>query len=399
MNTKDLKDAVNGIGMKDEMKKEVVRNVMKQTGKKRKGMKTLRWQKVAAAAVVIVAAGGAIAFPVRAFVNSHVQERMEEMSQEDKDAIVDAVDHLQVNADSFSREYTENEKERRRVLYQQYVQGVFPESELPQVDSEKEAEQYELCYLKAASKFYLPERELTDEELLEIIDFTLKKKYAITQRYEEEYAEEIAKTKAQTDEEMKAVVENGGVTQQQAEETAIDYLVKLYNVTGQGLDFGYYYKGADDEFTGVGEENYLACWKDIVNHDYYYICISARDGRLIGAMYSGEEIPDDGIKAEEAEEKISALHDKAADFIKKERNETYQNEYVFYEKYEDNTTTECVKFIFEKEDGSVYTVEYGWNGVLSYYGEDKLSDYNDGIGRTRFIEGVGKSVVSVFRQF
>ncbi len=84
--------------------------------------------------------------------------------------------------------------------------------------------------------------------------------------------------------------------------------------------------------------------------------------------------------------------------MKKERNETYQKEYVFYEKYDDGTTREYVKFIFEKEDGSVYTAEYGWNGVLSYYGEDNLSDYHDGIGRIRFIENQGKRVESVFKQ-
>ena len=399
MNTKDLKDAVNGIDMRDEMKKEVVRNVMKQTGKKRKGMKTFRWQKVAAAAVIVIAAGGVIGVPVRAFVNSYVRERMEEMNKEEKEAFVDAIDRMQVDPDSLSREYTENEKERQQTLYQQYVQGVFPESELPQVDSEKEAEQYEFCYLRATGKFYLPERELTDEELLEIIDFTLKGNYSITQRYEEEYAEEIAKTKEQTDEEIKAIVEEGGITQQQAEEIATKYLLNLYNVTGQGLNFDCNYKGADDEFTGVGEENYLACWQDIVNHDNYFICISAHDGRLIGLMYSGEKIPEDGIKAEEAEEKISVLHAKAADLIKKDRKETYQKEYIFYEKYDDDTTTESVKFIFEKEDGSVYTVEYGWNGMLSYYGEDDLSDYHDGIGRTRFIGNQGKRVESVFKQF
>ena len=398
MNTKDLKDAVNGIDMRDEMKKEVVRNVMKQTGKKRKGMKTFRWQKVAAAAVIVIAAGGVIGVPVRAFVNSYVRERMEEMNKEEKEAFVYAIDRMQVDPDSLSREYTENEKERRQTLYQQYVQGVFPESELPQVDSEKEAEQYEFCYLRATGKFYLPERELTDEELLEIIDFTLKRNYAITQRYEEMYAEEIAKTKEQTDEEIKAIVEEGGITQQQAQEAATKYLLNIYNVTGQGLDFNCYYKGADDEFTGVGEENYLACWRDIVNHNYYDICISAHDGRLIGSTHSGEEIPEDGIKVEEAEEKISVLHAKAADLIKKDRNETYQKEYVFYEKYDDDTTTECVRFIFENEDGSVYSVEYGWNGVLSYYGEDDLSDYHDGIGRTRFIGNQGKRVESVFKQ-
>lgn len=398
MNTKDLKDAVNEIRMKDEMKKEVVKKVKENTGKKRKGMKTFRWQKIAAAAVIVVAAGGVIAHPVRAFVNSYVQERMEDMSKDEMDAIFDTFDNQGTYADSFSREYTENEKERRQELYEQYVQGVFPEGELPQADSEEEAEQYECCYLKSISKFNLPERELTDEELLEIIDFILKRNYAVTQHCEEAYAEENAKIREQMDEEIKAVVEEGGITQQRAEENATKYLLDFYGVTGQALDFGCYYKGQENDFAGAGEENYLVLWRDIVNHEYYRICISARDGRMIYASYTGEKIPEEGLKVTEAEEKISDLHDKAAELVQKDGNEIYQKEYVFYEKYDDGTTTECVKFIFEIENGDVYTVEYGWNGTLSYYGEDELSGYHDGIGRTRFIGNLGKRVESVFRQ-
>lgn len=389
MNTRDLKEAVNKMEMKDKMKKEVAANVKRQMRAKGKGRRRSGWQKAAAAAVIFVAACGVLFVPVRAFVNSCVQERMEEMTKGEKEEIADALKQREAEADGFSREYTEKEAERRQALYQAYVQGTFPEQELPQADSEAQAEQYELCYLKTTGIFCLPERELTDEELLEIIDFTLKRDYVVTQEAEENDA----------DEKVQPAAEGDGISQQQAEESAVKYLTDIYQVTGQGMDFGCYYKGPEEDFAGAGVENYLAVWRDIINHDFYSVCLNAHNGALIYAAYTGEQIPDGiGIKVEEAEKKIEAFHGSAAELLQKEGIKTCQKEYVFYEKYDDGTTTEYVKFLFVTEDGSTYTVEYGGNGMLSYYGLDDLSGYQDGIGRTDFVGNVGKRVESVLKQ-
>ena len=200
MKLQDLKDAVNSIEIDDTMQEEILRNVSERTG----GGKTdaarakinrrniSRFPRIAATAAGVVLAVGIISVPARAIVSSLVQERMEEIPAEEHQEMVEMMDRQTVGADSYIREYTEEERNRMSELYSQYQQGVFPKGELPQVDSVEEAEALELCYLTTTSSFYLPDRELTDEELLQLIDFEVKRNYALKKRYEEEYADEIA---------------------------------------------------------------------------------------------------------------------------------------------------------------------------------------------------------------
>lgn len=161
MGVEELRDAVGGICMTEEMKKAVIDNVRKRTEasggiqekqkiqkiQKNKNGKTVRsakkqtgrrekagsgWKYLAAAAVLLLVVGAA-AVPVRAFVNSLVRERMEEMPQEEKSTYVETIEAAAVAADGFSRAYTEQEKARYQELAQKYQEGVFPESALPQV--------------------------------------------------------------------------------------------------------------------------------------------------------------------------------------------------------------------------------------------------------------------------
>ena len=46
----------------------------------------------------------------------------------------------------------------------------------------------ELCYVKEGLYFQLPDRKLTDEELLEVIDFTYKRDCAVTEQAKETLA-------------------------------------------------------------------------------------------------------------------------------------------------------------------------------------------------------------------
>lgn len=188
MKKNELRDAVRGIHLSEEVKGDMIRNIKEETGKRRKNMKSRKWQKIVAAAAIAVLAGGVISFPVRALIDdfymgSTVQLRMEDMTEEESKKLLDDIDnpdyHIEADGDSYSREYTADEKARMVNLYQQYKQGVFPEKELQMAYSEEEAGQYELCYLTNGCRLCLPERELTDEEILEIIEFDIKRDYAI----------------------------------------------------------------------------------------------------------------------------------------------------------------------------------------------------------------------------
>lgn len=397
MKIRDLKEAVDGIRVSDDMLEKITENVKKQTEKNVAGgkyrqktdqeIRAYKWQKTAAAAAIVIVVMGAAVFPVRAFVNSLVRERMERMTEEEINAAAQNVEDQVTEGDSYSRDYTEREKERYHDLYQQYKSGLFPEREIPKVSTEEEAGQHEFCYLTTAAHFYLPERELTDEELLEIIDFILKREYAFSQHYEEEYAEETAQEKEKEKEEITANIEDGGITQEQAIETATTLLSDLYGITGEGMERNHWYDNGEEVLSPDGdgilrsavEPFYCVNWSDIIAHQYYYFYISGKDGRLTYASHSSSDIARaEGVAIEEAEDKIAALDGQASAFIQEKIKETYLKEYVYYLTSEDGLTTGFVRFVFEKEDGSAYEVSYLWDGTFIEFEEAELSDYENG---------------------
>ena len=132
-----------------------------------------------AAAFVLVA--GVVSFPARAFVVSVVKERMESIPGEEVQEINDMVQSKPTEADTFSREYSDSEEERKKELWQAYKDGKFPENVITQVDNEEDAPEGTVCYVRSTGVFNLPTQEMTDEEMLEIIDYQHKMSYAVSQ--------------------------------------------------------------------------------------------------------------------------------------------------------------------------------------------------------------------------
>lgn len=111
---------------------------------------------------------------------NYVHKRMEKLTQEEKGAYVEDLQNSEANADSFSRELTQEERERAEELQQKYENyGCFPEKSVLYVQSIAEVQRDRVCFEAAKSMFYLPNRELTDEELLEIIDFYYARDYSL----------------------------------------------------------------------------------------------------------------------------------------------------------------------------------------------------------------------------
>ncbi len=115
------------------------------------------------------------------------------------------------SADSYSRPMTESETARLEELRQAYLeQGYFPKKELTLIDS---PEKYKkgVAFYAERSTFFLPEKELTDEQLLELIDFKEKREYSLA-KISEEIAEgsyEYVKTEPEKD-----AAQQGRVAQQ-----------------------------------------------------------------------------------------------------------------------------------------------------------------------------------------
>ena len=111
--------------------------------------------------------------------------RMESMNHEKLETYFSGLQEADVAADSYSRPLTDSEKNRLEELRQAYLEeGYFPKKELAMLDS---PEKYKkgVAFYAARSTFFLPEEEMTDEELLELIDFREKRDYSLAKITEE----------------------------------------------------------------------------------------------------------------------------------------------------------------------------------------------------------------------
>lgn len=155
-----------------------------------------------------------ISIPAAAAVN-YYQQRMEAMSQQKIDGYYEDLAESKANGDSFSRSFTETESARKQVLEKEYeTEGKFPEKELLQVSSEEERTKDQLCFVTETSTFYLPDRELSEEELLELIDFYHKRDYALSEINQD--------TKEQGSQ------QNTGFSKEEAMKKAEEWVYKIY---------------------------------------------------------------------------------------------------------------------------------------------------------------------------
>lgn len=140
---------------------------------------------------------GAVSIPSYAAISNLVRARMEAIPRAEVVATADMIQGQQIHADQFSREYTKEERSRMNVLRQEYENGMFPENTLTLVENESQVpDGNTLIYAKDTGCFYLPDRELTDEELLQILDFNAARDYALEQSPEVQKSKEEAKAEA-----------------------------------------------------------------------------------------------------------------------------------------------------------------------------------------------------------
>ena len=81
--------------------------------------------------------------------------------------------------------YLLRSRSARNCSQKEYKKGTLPETKLKEVDSQKEVKANggkEVVYCRANSTFYLPKSELTDEQLLQIIDFNERRDYALAKQ-------------------------------------------------------------------------------------------------------------------------------------------------------------------------------------------------------------------------
>ena len=381
MKITDLQNAVQGIDFNAERQEQMI-STLRAMKRPCRHTRTLR---IAAALAVCLLTVGVFSVPVRALVNSLVQERMEELPKEEVAELAEEIQSQLVEADSKTREYTEGEKERRGKLYAQYLEGLFPTGELVRVNSEEEAAEHEFCFLSTTSVFYLPaNRELTDEEILEQIDFEQKRDYALR----EQRAEEIAERRAEEKEQVKEVVASGGITEEQAVEIATGYLKQIYGLDGSGMEINHYYVSEDD-YMPVFPNTYGVNWSDMGNYRYYYFFIDAADGTLRSMSYSHDMKERLALRptVAEAADKTGSISKQAERFLteKLEIQETYEEVRSYYlVNTESEKVSGTVDVLFVMADGTARKVTCTWDGEVFDYSVTTQALYEESLQETAY---------------
>lgn len=372
MNITDLRNAVNGIDFDKQKQEQMILEIRA----KKKAHRYTGILRMAAAVAVCIVTVGILSVPVRAVVTSLVRERMESLPEEEVAQIAEQIQNQQAEANSSTREYTEGEKTRRGELYAQYMNGLFPTGELTMVDSEEEAKEHEFCFLTTTGVFYLPvDRELTDEEILQKIDFERKQDYAL----QEQRAEELAKREAAEREQVKEVVASGGITEEQAVETATNYLQQVFGLDGSGMELNHYYNEPDAEPVIVAD-TYCVNWSDYGNYRYYYFHINASDGTLRSLSYSHDMKEAEAVRptVSEASGKIADIKRQAQDFLEEKLKirGSYREVKSYYRvNVTDETVSRLVDVLFVGEDDASYLVSCRWNGEADDFSVTTKEDY------------------------
>lgn len=116
------------------------------------------------------------------------------------------------------RQYTDQEKERMKELQKSYQDDTAkPENMIQEVDSAEDVTEGTLCYIISTGQFYLPDRELADEELLQIIDCNFRIALNTNHKTQEEWDDINLKERAELEAKVKAA---GGITEDEAIEIA-----------------------------------------------------------------------------------------------------------------------------------------------------------------------------------
>lgn len=285
----DIKEVMEQVHISSEMQEEVIMNIKNRMENGNKNVRGWNFRKMAAAAAAVVLTAGAISTPVRAFVASVVAERMESVPSEEMEGLNDMVQSQHILADGFSREYSDSEKERRKALWKEYEKGTFPEKAIAQADSEEDVTEGTLCYIRDTGVFQLPVREMTDEEILEIIDFQNQMKYAVSQNTASQEA------KAKMEEEEKQLKENvqaaDGISEEEAIEIAVKQMEAELGEGAEGKEIARREDGSvvvllldisgETGYEHKGDTAYLVGFSNPVDHSSYTCTIDAVDGSIL----------------------------------------------------------------------------------------------------------------------
>lgn len=173
MNNLVQNSIIQNIQLSDARKKELYRNCV--SGKQPSKLRFVLPKQMIAASIVLLLVGSGIS------VNAAImnwRERLKAMPDEVREEYVEIV-NTKEEGRSYTRAMTKDEHDRMVKLLEEYHQGRYPEKDLPIYDTVNELPKGVVGYVKEMGIVCLPEEVLTDEQLLEMLDYEEKTLYSI----------------------------------------------------------------------------------------------------------------------------------------------------------------------------------------------------------------------------
>lgn len=157
----------------------------KEAGRRKKRKQISRMRRLPRAAVIAFACCLALGMTAAAMgLTSLYRQRMQEMTEDEVDRYYNIANGGEAN--SHNRNFTLEEEERYAQLETEYQRnGLFPQNEITCLYTGDIYGGEGVAIDPDTRTVYLPDRELTDEELLEIIDFNCKVAYSIYEKNNE----------------------------------------------------------------------------------------------------------------------------------------------------------------------------------------------------------------------
>ena len=342
MNGTNIKETINQVNIPEDMQKEIIRNLQKQEdlGKYKYNYKSHTFKRTLLSAAALLLIMGTISIPVQAGIRYLVKARMESIPAEEMEATLEMMQTQTVGADSFSREYSQNEKQRRAELFTAYQNGTFPHGQLLLIESDDQIPDNTLCYL-------------TDEEILEIIEFNYKREYSLSLDPEvQAVMEEREKEQNEIKEKVQA---DNGITEAEAVTIAQNWMNSFFNVSPNGMEETIY---LDDEMFEVPIYHITY---DIQSTCYYYFSISTIDGSIMSidiSLASWGDAPE--ITEEQAKAQMSENYQTALRFLNEqlEIRDEFETVYCLYRAEDGKLISRVLSYFFQKADGDFYLVTF-----------------------------------------
>ncbi len=350
----------------ENMVQDQIRKCCEEDVQMNTNVKKQRKKRMAAAACIMLCIGVCGAGGVRAGMN-YAKQRAEQTSKKEQESLWK--DAAKADADTFSRELSEKEQKRLNELAEKYeAEGLFPEGSILQISDKSEIVSDQICFLAQDSTFYLPETALSDEQMLELIDFYAKRDYSVTAQGQKD-AEEA--------ENSADVIE---ISQEEAVEKASDLLRRLYGIDADTLAIETEHNQALDGNGETFTTDHIS-YRDEAAGISYLVSVNLQNGEIktvsaekdAGSNYS-KEIAEDATQYQIFYSKAEEM----ADAYMGENTAWTAGRIEYMRDADHMLGTGIVNYIFETDMGSCvisYSCAQQYFYQVRYFTKDELNSY------------------------